>query len=48
VQTIRRLEQAAVTDLKRLCQLGFDGMVELGVRRDIAKRIVAFMRRRVL
>jgi hypothetical protein len=48
VQTIRRLEQAAVTDLKRLCQLGFDGMVGIGIRRDIAKRIVAFVRRRVL
>jgi hypothetical protein len=48
VQTIRRLEQAGVTDLKRLYQLGLDGIVGLGVRRDIAKRIVAFVRRRAL
>lgn len=46
VQTIRKLEGAGVTDLKGLFRLGLDGMTRIGIRRDIAKRIQAYLRRR--
>lgn len=47
-QTIRTLEQTGITDLKGLYAIGFQGMVERGVRRDIAKRIQTYLRRRAM
>lgn len=46
IQTIRKLEQSGVTNLKDLYNLGLDGMIERGVRRDIAKKISSYLRRR--
>jgi DNA-binding PadR family transcriptional regulator len=48
VQTIRKLEQAGVTDLKGLSRLGVNDLAALGVRRDIAKRIQVYLRRRAM
>lgn len=47
VETIRKLEGAGITDLVTLNKLGFSGLRSLGVRKDIAKRIVGYLRRRL-
>ena len=47
VQTIRKLEAAGITNLLQLQRLGTDGIVALGVRRDITKRIQLYLRRRM-
>jgi len=46
VETIRKLESAGITDLIALNALGIPGLRSLGVRRDIAKRIQGYLRRR--
>lgn len=46
VQTIRRLEDSGVTSMKELQHLGFDGLLKKGIRRDIAKKINSYLRRR--
>lgn len=47
VQTIRKLEEAGIQDLKSLYQLGLEGMLVHGVRRDIARRIQLYLQRRM-
>jgi helicase len=47
VQTIRKLEDAGVADLMGLIDLGANGMQELGIRRDIAKKIAGYLARRL-
>ncbi len=47
VQTIRKLEAAGIQNLQDLNKLGLDGMLGHGVRRDIAKRIQLYLRRRM-
>jgi hypothetical protein len=46
VATIRKLESAGVNSLRELYRLGIEGMRAHGVRKDIAKRIVMYLRRR--
>lgn len=43
--TIQRLEEAGVTDKASLLKLSEDDLVELGVKRNLAKQIRAFARR---
>jgi replicative superfamily II helicase len=45
--TIRRLEAAGISNVRQLAQLGSDELVELGVRRDFAKQIYSYVRRRM-
>jgi hypothetical protein len=47
VQTIRTLEQAGITNLQQIQQLGIDGLRGAGIRRDIAQRIMMYLRRRL-
>jgi len=47
VQTFRKLEAGGITNLLELQRLGTDGIVALGVRRDIAKRIQLYLIRRM-
>ena len=46
--TIRKLEGAGIIDLKGLYKLDLNGILELGVRRDIAKKIQKYLRRRAM
>lgn len=46
IQTIRKLEVAGVSTPKNILELGFDGLVEKGIRRDIAKRIIQHLKKR--
>ena len=43
VRTIRRLEEAGVPNLEDLAQLRENDLVRLGVRRDLAKQIEAYV-----
>ena len=47
VQTIRALEKGGVKDVRGLYELGTQGMTQLGVRGDIAKRIQYYLHRRM-
>jgi len=42
--TLRKLETAGVVDLASLLRMSLDDIVGLGIRRDLAKQIVAFCR----
>jgi superfamily II DNA/RNA helicase len=46
VQSIRQLEAAGVSGFAQLQKLGVDGLIANGIRRDIARRIGMFLRRR--
>jgi superfamily II DNA/RNA helicase len=48
VQSIRRLEEAGVRDMADLARLGTEDLVRLGVRRDLARQIREYIRRRGL
>ena len=43
VQTIRRLEEAGVQNLEDLAQIRENDLVRLGIRRDLAKQIEAYV-----
>ncbi len=47
VQSIRRLEEAGVVCLADLVPLQVDDLVDLGVRRDLARQIRAYVQRRL-
>lgn len=46
IQSIRKLEEIGISSPKDILSLGFEGLVEKGIRRDIAKRILEYLRRR--
>ena len=48
IQSIRKLEESGVTTFAAVQALGYEGLVAKGVRRDIAKRIYSFTRKRLL
>ena len=48
VQSIRKLEEAGLTTFGEVQKLGYEGLVAKGVRRDIAKRIASFTRKRLM
>jgi helicase len=48
IQSMRTLEGAGITTFGEVQKLGFDGLIGKGVRRDIAKRIASFTRRRLM
>jgi len=48
IQTIRKLEEVGISTPKDILDLGLEGLVEKGVRRDIAKRLWRHMRRRII
>lgn len=48
IQSMRKLEEAGVTSFAEVQKLGFAGLVGKGVRRDIAKRIASFTRKRLM
>ncbi len=48
IQSIRKLEEAGLTTFGEVQKLGYDGLVAKGVRRDIAKRIASFTRKRLM
>ena len=45
---MRTLEGAGITTFGEVQKLGFEGLVGKGVRRDIAKRIASFTRKRMM
>lgn len=47
VQTVRRLEEAGITCLEDLVSLDVEDMVKIGVRRDLAQQIHAYVQRRL-
>jgi hypothetical protein len=47
VQSIRRLEEAGIRSIAELARLQLNDLVRLGVRRDLAKQIRSYMRRRL-
>jgi superfamily II DNA/RNA helicase len=47
VQSIRRLEEAGIRSIVELAMLQLNDLVRLGVRRDLAKQIRSYMRRRL-
>ena len=48
VQTVRKLESMGITEAGSLAKLGQDGLIRLGIRANIAKRIQAYVKRRGL
>jgi len=48
IQSMRKLEEAGVASFVDVQKLGFEGLVAKGVRRDIAKRIASFARKRLM
>jgi helicase len=48
IQSIRKLEESGVTSYGELQKLGYEGLIAKGVRRDIAKRIYSFSRKRLM
>ena len=48
IQSMRTLEGAGITTFGEVQKLGFEGLVGKGVRRDIAKRIASFTRKRMM
>ncbi|WP_081583514.1 DEAD/DEAH box helicase [Noviherbaspirillum massiliense] len=48
IQSIRKLEEAGVTSFSELQKLGYEGLIARGIRRDIAKRIASFTRKRLM
>ena len=47
VATIRRLEGAGIRNLRDLAELDVGDLVGLGVRRDLARQIRSYVRRRM-
>jgi superfamily II DNA/RNA helicase len=47
IQTIRKIEEAGVTDFPSLAKLSTSDLVELGVRKDFAKQLTTYVRRRL-
>lgn len=47
IQSIRRLEESGVDSLKDLVNLQIEGLVELGIRRDLASQIRGYVKRRI-
>ena len=47
IQTMRKLEEAGVADFRALAKLSTPELVKLGVRRDLAKQLRTFVRRRL-
>lgn len=47
ISTIRKLEEAGIESVAQLSQMKVDEMVALGVRRDLAKQIHVYFRRRL-
>jgi helicase len=47
IQTIRRLEGAGIRTLAELSSMQLADLVRLGVRRDLAKQIQTYLRRRL-
>ena len=46
MQTMRKLEEAGVIHVKDIYDLGFEGLVKKGIRRNIAKQIMMHLKRR--
>lgn len=44
INTLRKLEAAGVSELSQLLRMTLDDLVNLGIRKDLAKQIVAFCR----
>jgi hypothetical protein len=47
VQTIRHLEEAGIHSLAELASLNIDALVQLGIRRHLAKQLYTYVRRRL-
>jgi helicase len=48
IQSMRKLEESGITTFGEVQKLGYEGLVSKGVRRDIAKRISSFTRKRLM
>lgn len=48
IQTIRKLENAGICSIQQLTELSFEALVDLGIRRDLAKQIKTYTRKRLL
>ena len=48
IQSIRKLEAAGINSMTALAQLQVEEMLEIGLRRDLAKQIHTYMRRRLM
>jgi helicase len=46
IQTIRKLENGGIESIAQLAKLKLDEIVAMGIRRDIAERIVGYIRKR--
>jgi superfamily II DNA/RNA helicase len=47
LRSIRRLEEAGVTNFAQLSEMGVDDLVRMGLRHDLAKQLRSYVRRRL-